>query len=399
MSRRFDISQGKPYLNTRLLSNLTQGESPFFMVSYKIDININDKQIPKTMNLYDKKQAVFKTQYITQEMETRQLGRTKQDHVAHGSYIVGPQGLVHIKTYWSVLFDGHGNNQAINAIRASDINRIMEKSRPYDDLQKLIQDDPMSTLEERIRSGSTMVYAKVTPTNHYTDIEIVNIGDSSAVLFVNYQPVFVTQQHDHTNGSEIARLFSEVRVDTKEPFYKRDSDFEVVSPTDIITKDTTYIKFSNGVCLGPSQSLGHDGITGIKPTITSYRALKTDNIKVVLFSDGISSVMPVSGLLTHSTVDFMKDKTTTDILNEAEHKWKKPWNLHNVLEVHDGVELASSLTRVSMNSNFTPDVYDDCACSMIDVSYKRAWGIPENTPPTDSEIDDMMAINSLFNCC
>ena len=345
------------------------------------------------MNLYDKQHSIFRTQYITQEMETRQLGKTKQDHVAHGSYIVGPQGLVEIKTYWTVLFDGHGNDQAINAIRSCDINRIMEKTRPYDDLQTLIQTDPMSTPEERLRSGSTMVYAKVTPTNHYTEIEIVNIGDSSAALYVNHQAIFVTQQHDHTNASEIVRLFSEDRVDIKDPFHKKDCDFEVISPTEIISKDTTYIKFSNGVCLGPSQSLGHNGITGLKPTITHYRALRSDNIKVVLFSDGISTVIPVSGLLSKSSIDFIKYNSTTDILNEAEHKWKQYWTLHN------GTELAGWFTKVSINSTFTPDVYDDCACTSIKVSYKTAWGNPEDMPPTDRELEDMEAINSLFNCC
>jgi serine/threonine protein phosphatase PrpC len=345
------------------------------------------------MNLYDKKQSVFRTQYITQEIETRQLGKIKQDHVAHGSYIVGPQGIRQISTYWTVLFDGHGNNQSIDAIRFSDINKIMEKNRPYEDLQSLIQNDPMSTTEERLRSGSTMIYAKVTPMNHYTEIEIVNIGDSSAILFVNKQPIFVTQPHDHTNGSEIARLFAESRLDIKEPFYKKDSDFEVISPTDIVSKDTTYIKFKNGVCLGPSQSLGHNGITGINPTITKYRTFSKDNIKILLFSDGVSTVMPVTGLLSTSTFDFMKDKTTTDILNEAEYKWKKQWTLHS------GEELASWFTKVSINTTFTPDVYDDCCCGSIEMSYRNIWGVPENTPPNDEEIEEMRTINSLFNCC
>ena len=345
------------------------------------------------MNLYDKQQSIFRTQYITQEIETRQLGRTKQDHAAHGSYVVGPQGSIQIKTYWAAVFDGHGNNQTIDVIRNADIAKIMEKKRPYEELQALIQLDTMSNAEQRLRSGSTMIYAKVTPTNHYTDIEIVNIGDSSATLFVNNQPIFVTEPHDHKNGEEIARLFKESRVDFKDPFYKKDTDFEVVSPTDLNSKDITYIKFSEGVCLGPSQSLGHNGVTGIKPTITRYRALRTDNVKVVLFSDGVSTIMPVEGLLSKITLDFMKYNSTTDILNEAERKWKQEWTLHN------GTELANWFTKVSINTTFTPDVYDDCACASIRVTYKNPWGIPEDIPPYDNEIEDIHTINSLFNCC
>jgi serine/threonine protein phosphatase PrpC len=302
---------------------------------------------------------LIETVNIIQEIETRQIGPSKQDHVAHGSYT----SVDGIKTYWSAVFDGHGTNQSIDIIRGADLDTIMKSSQPWIPLQELIQTDPQATPQDKLKSGSTMVYAKMTIEQLNILVEIVNIGDSTGMLIVNNQPMFITEAHDAKNAKEIFRLMDEKRVCQKRPIIHKASNFDLISPTALNSRRGTYIQFIHPTQyvdyeLSPSQSLGHDGLTGLAPTVSTFRLKHNDQIKILLFSDGVGDILPTEGLASASTLSFMTTaKTTTEILDEAERRWKQEWTMHDLYR-----------PSYTSKAHFPKNGYDDCCCGMIQVN-------------------------------
>lgn len=309
-------------------------------------------------NLYDLKYTIVENNSITQEIETKQIGTTKQDHAAHGSYKTDTG-----TTFWTAIFDGHGSDLAIDLIRNADLNEIMKTNRPYDLLHRLINDDS-EPIRERLRTGSTMIYVKATvDSSPHIKIEIVNIGDSNAVLYLNGEPIFINELHTYKNGEEILRLITEKRLDPRNPIVYRTYGFESFHPDKLITKPAAYIRFYDSVTnmpyeLTPSQSLGHNDICGLAPTITHFRFRPKDTIRIVLFSDGVGDVLPIRSLCSGVNLSFMANaKDTSEILEAAHKQWQKSWISYG----------ETNFCEFILNS-FEDDGYDDCSCAIMDIS-------------------------------
>lgn len=316
------------------------------------------------MNFKQDTTETYKTQEIKSQIETRQLG-SKQDHAAHGSYVNG-----FTKTYWAAAFDGHGKPTAIEEIRKLNLTDIMKEPRPWTTIQTVL-DRAQESREHIIKSGSTMVYAKIHLYPDETEVQIVNIGDSKAIVFINDEPIFITTSHSYENGKEIARLVQEGRVDPNQVFIDKDFDFEVISKTTLKSKTGTYVYFNTPLGkqeLAMTQCLGHNGYTGLKPNITTIRCNTTDRIRVVLCSDGVTDIVPVNGLDSHDTFSFMTDTTTT-LIDEAERRWKQQWLVQEnkgqwklQCEVQDNTDL-----RKISKTKFPKNGYDDCCCAILAV--------------------------------
>ena len=310
---------------------------------------------PPKMSVQNIKTSSLESRYglrIDSEIESRQLG-SKQDHVAHGNY--SSDGDTH--TYWISAFDGHGNSQAITQIRNAPLDEIMQKSVSWAHLQALIDSDKTANEQTKLKSGSTMVYAKAELSPTHIDVTITNLGDSTIVVLLNDEPIFVTIPQNYENGAEIARIINENRVVPHAPFKIQDSNFEVLSPTTLRTIQGTYLEFVSPIgkqILSMTQSLGHCNITGLKPDVTVFQFQRTDRIKIVAFSDGVSDVMPVSGFAAASTIPFMTTPTT--LLDEAERRWKQLWNVHSQTDL-----------RKIFQTNFPKNGYDDCCCAMLTI--------------------------------
>jgi len=288
---------------------------------------------------------------IDRGIETRQLC-SRQDHAAHGQYT----GSTGNKIYWFAAFDGHGRDQAINCIRNAHLDEIMKKPTPWVDIQNLIEADTADS-QTKARSGSTMICAKVHIYSTYIEVVITNIGDSTGVVFLNDEPVFVTTPQNYDNGREMIRLINSCRVDMTSPLITKGNNFDVISPTTLRSIQGTYVVFESlqgRQELSMTQSLGHNGITGLKPDKTVFRLNRTDKLKVVLCSDGVSDVMPVDGLVSVSTFPFMT--SPTELLNEAERRWKQEW------KVYSGTDL-----RKIHSTSFPKNGYDDCCCAMFSI--------------------------------
>ena len=303
----------------------------------------------KTQNIFNASLNFQQGLRIESQLETRQLC-SGQDHVAQGSYASDADTT----TYWAAAFDGHGNDHAIEKIRAANLLTIMQSPAPWLDLQRLMDDDTSATLDTKRNSGSTMVFTKIKVSPENIHVSICNIGDSCAVLFINGEPVFVTKPHCLENAEEMARLVRENRVDLNDLYSMRDLDFEILSPTTLRSIDGKYMWIHshdkrNRQEMSMTQSLGHDRLTGLQPSVSTFQCNRSDNIRVCLFSDGVTDVMPV-----RSTCSFMQ--TTTALLDEAERRWKQEWTVYYKMD-----------TCIRHKVSFPKNGYDDCCCAMISV--------------------------------
>lgn len=328
----------------------------------------------RVANIHDKNEKIDGSLLIKKEISTNQLC-SMQDHTAMGSY-TSDKGL---ETDWIAAYDGHGGNTAIEVVRESDLDTIMQDSEPHVKLQEMITAESERLLfgHKKYITGATFIQAKVLYKPESTDITITNIGDSRALLFVNGEPIFVSSAQDYDNGREMLRLMKEKRLDENHPIIRQSTNFDLISPTRILGKIGTYINFvvPNGdrMTLSPSQSLGHMGVCGFAPDVTTFCIKPTDEFKLFLFSDGVSDVIPIDGI--SSDFNFYQRATSAkEVIEEAERRWKQQW-----------VYNSSKDLRTNKFTTFPFNGYDDCCCAMIERST-----IVESVPNDIVIIDDIV---------
>ena len=130
------------------------------------------------LNVKNARILFYKNFEIQSQIEARQLG-CGQDYVAHGFY-----DNEFGRTYWVVACDGHGRPQAIEMIRSINLQEIMKEAYPWKTIQMFIE-SANGTSEQKIKSGSTMVYTKIHIYDDDIQVVVTNIGDSRAIVFVN----------------------------------------------------------------------------------------------------------------------------------------------------------------------------------------------------------------------
>ena len=310
----------------------------------------------KVVNIDVKSLEVEAGALLKQEMMTKQLC-SKQDHTALGSYI-NSEGA---KVIWGATFDGHGGHPCIESIRRANLDEIMKSDTPHTELQNFIDGECQKfTKTQQYTTGATCIYAKVTITDLYIEISITNIGDSRAILFVNDEPVFVSDAQNYENGREMVRLLAENRVSPQSALVNQACNFDTLSSTSLMSKKGTYVNFMRPdglhVPLSTTQSLGHMRLTGIAPDTTTFKIKPSDTFKIFLMSDGVTDVIPVDGFMCASSIGFYQQAASAEsVVLEAEKRWKQTWK-------HYG----STDLRVSANTKFPVNGYDDCCCVMLE---------------------------------
>lgn len=304
---------------------------------------------------------------LKQQAMTNQLGSSKQDHAAFGSYI-DSNG---IQVAWILVADGHSKDTAIDVIRRADLNTIMQDAQPYIKLQELI-DEACSHLlgDTKFKSGATCVYAKVEFRVTETVLKITNIGDSKAVLIVNGEPYFVSTPHDFNNGSEMIRVVQEGRVNKDSPIIEKDLNFETINDKLIHSMVGKYVNFQlpsgQELLLAMSQSLGHMGICGFKPDTATIRLKYSDTWKLFCASDGVTDVLPTD----HRAISLYQTASSAEeMIRAAEAKWKQEWHC-----------VANYDMRKPHVCKFPSNGYDDCGCAYME--WSQNLPIPEVPPIT-----------------
>ena len=243
-----------------------------------------------------------------------------QDYTISGEIIYENQ-----KIKYAVVFDGHGSDSVINFIRQmtkEKMDEIMTTKCPGTTLYNYINASYICKPTES--SGSTMCLARIF-TNH---IEIINVGDSRAVIFKNNKIEFISEEHNYDNNSEYYRI----KKEPKFKFFENSSNIKMIAHNILQSTVKKFVMFNNGTGLALTQSLGHCGKTGIKPTYTKILYSNEDSIRIILGSDGFFDMI----IKNHHSNDFINsdlleiiDLPGQIIINRAVNRWLQKWNIEN----------------------------------------------------------------------
>lgn len=315
---------------------------------------------------------------IYKGVKTLQLDK-RQDHVDQGHYIKSDGQRVD----WVAALDGHGNNTCINVVRKANMGEIMATENPAQELQNLIDADKTASPNIKLHSGATFICAKMYEMGvDSIALDISYVGDSIGIVTLNGQHIFTTEPHTLKHAKQMMRLIKKGIVSASDPIIARDRSFELVNHDTLISKIGEYIKLitdqdsAGHVAMAPSNSIGHNGLYGSLDIDTvSLKFKKTDTIRVVLMSDGVSDVVD-----SRDTI-FVEAKSPTDIVNYAHERWRQLWNY-------------SSETNFAnvRQTKFPANGYDDCCAAMIE---RKPYVEPAIAQQVELEVQEV--IESLKN--
>jgi serine/threonine protein phosphatase PrpC len=192
-----------------------------------------------------------------------------QDYAGHGMVA---------NTKYCFVMDGHGTDACIQFLRTIDMDAIALAPSPPLAVQDLI----LKHKQNLWKSGSTFILARIVD---HVMLEIFHVGDSKAQVFINKDLIHETVDHVFSNPAEIERTRNTVKIsDTKAPF--------PISSTEIDYVDSPVGHFDNGESLVPSQSFGHNEITGLLPGHFTITIHPLDHVRVVCGSDGFWDMLP-----------------------------------------------------------------------------------------------------------
>jgi len=262
------------------------------------------------------------------------------------------------------VMDGHGHNVSVDVIREENLHEHFVSSDPAESLQQALdikipmkkaQKDAVeyvsgTSFRDFMRnkitendingSGATLSFAKIYRNTITKKIKIVAewLGDSPILVFINGELVFQSEIHHASNVSETERLkekgvLSEVETSK--------TGFKVLGEETIEGIQGKYVLFYNNTTLAVTRSLGHCRITGIETQKETIECSTDDEVKVVMFSDGVGDIL-------HMETDIEKLKTYSaeEILDLAEKRWKQEWNYND------------------KKTSFPLNGYDDCCCAI-----------------------------------
>jgi len=201
------------------------------------------------------------------------------------------------KVDYIFAFDGHGTDNVIQQIRYMNMDDIATSANPVQAVHDRLAGNTF-------RSGSTMAFARVTGTL----IETFNCGDSELRVYVNDEPVHTSTPHTFTNLKEIQRTQHAVYAikPVHAPFPVSDTVVrDVLSPLGC---------FTTGEDLVPSQSLGHNNMTGIAPECFTLTFKPTDHVRIVVGTDGFWDML-VDASSGHSRL----------LAEKAHRRWLQTW--------------------------------------------------------------------------
>jgi len=258
------------------------------------------------------------------------------------------------------VFDGHGGNEISNAL-TNGINDIIpsltEKicqniSLNHNNKDKLEVDEIKQIIHEtfifidnqlkNIYSGTVGSTGTVVVI-YKNQIHIAYVGDSMAMVFKNDEFLFKTIDHKiDTNPEEKSRLESTTNVSKTDC-----TAFEVISNDSIKATKCYYHNFSYGFYidkLAVSRAFGHYSVKRlancaliVDPTINSFEFDDTDNIKIIMASDGVWDVIESSNTETKikeliDEAKVLEGDVALHISDFCVNRWKQIWKYYDLNE-------------------------------------------------------------------
>lgn len=280
-----------------------------------IDAVVIDRNI---INLYREVRPILITGHI------QNMGKG-QDHCIQGSTVYN--GMY---TRYAAVFDGHGSDAVINFIRnisLEKMEKIMATNCPVTTMFHYVNDYVKIT--ENF-SGATMCLTRIFPTY----IEIINSGDSQAIVYKNDQIEFISDTHDASNETDLLR----VKKLTQFSHLNHADNIKMIDENTLCVRDAFYIVYDNNTCLICTQCLGHNGITGIKPDKTIIYYGEEDNVRVLLGSDGLFDMIikeKFNDEYLEEDLLAILDLPGDVILNRATKRWLQEWSVCDLNNIYE----------------------------------------------------------------
>jgi len=242
-----------------------------------------------------------------------------------------------------VVMDGHGDNLVTNIIRELNLQEHFAMADPAESIQTAIDKEIIVKKknfdnEKPVRglgfnayyatritpakvkmSGSTLSFVKIYRNLTTKNMKIIAewLGDSPIIIFINGEMVFKSENHDGFKETEVKRLLN---MGVIKGVKDTNLGFKVVSEHEIVYNPGKYIVFNTDDKLAITRSLGHGRITGINTEKKFIECSTDDDVKVLVFSDGVGDVLNLD-------IDMEKVKTysSEEIVQFAEKRWKQEW--------------------------------------------------------------------------
>ena len=228
-------------------------------------------------------------------MDSFSIQNTGQDYSGHATFQ---------DTHYAFVFDGHGYNDCIHHIRELDMNLFATLPCPPTALEASFAG------KNFYKSGATFVLSRIKG----NVLEVFHVGDAKARVYINDVLVHETQDHTFLLPQEILRTNATI-LHEKGPF--------PVSDTQVDMMDSPRGLFHNGDSFVPSQSLGHNGISGLDPGHFILPFQPYDTVRVVCGSDGFWDMLPGT------------NGTAQELCLHALARWKQPWHFQGTLTNFD----------------------------------------------------------------
>ena len=272
----------------------------------------------------------------TSSSDIRQLSK-KQDEVYTGKITI--EGVEYV---CSMLFDGHGDNSCINAIRnrAEPVSALIEHC--LDPIMAVHDTLEAARWKVRQTSGSTALYARLSATTACCSA----VGDSFIYVFINGELAWKSTPHTMANPLERERHSHDNTI-----ISRSDSYIKLLGETTVTqSPDGIRAVFTrHDLRLGPSMTLGHQNITGIAPEYWHTSFLPTDRVRIIGMSDGIHDMLYLDGLKDNIALRTM---SAAELVNLANERYAQDWTI-----VHNG--------RDYPNVKIQPDQWDDCSAFVL----------------------------------
>jgi hypothetical protein len=280
-----------------------------------------------------------------------------QDFAIHGK-------IENNKTiYWQALFDGHGNDSCIQAIRQTmknHVNEIILSEEPLQKIQEYI--DAIEIPEDTKKaSGSTGIIVKKWIEENKVHVEISYVGDSTLMIYCNDVCVYKNELHDVNHFKQMTKLASVGAINMDEPTISQGPRFDLMDANTVLCSTGLYVKIVDPSHpkgyrpISTSSTLGHNNLyCGLHAENNKFLFNLTDKLRIICMSDGITDVvLPNNPVLQYGTC--------VEILEEARVKWSQTWNAY--VKKDDLIDFSSKITtQIPTNS------WDDCSvCIMAQI--------------------------------
>ena len=224
-----------------------------------------------------------------------------------------------------VVCDGHGTDTVIDRIRNFDFGKFCENIKDLEpdtvinEVQK-VTDTPDTIQVGKIgrNSGSTITVVVATTNN----IKIAWLGDSSALLFKDFELILTTREHSSTQDSEGIKYISE-KNNGKDPCISSYS-CQVGNTGKMEQIWKPYIKHANYLqgtvdkC-ALTRALGHGGHTYGIPEKITIPIDSNSSWKLIIASDGLHDVIGKN----QEDLAIISQMSADELVNIATYRWSK----------------------------------------------------------------------------